>query len=385
MNQVTVSNPAGRPRIGINAHLLSAAAGYRRAGIHHYIYELLTHLPQSDEGPLYTVYTRHENEWLDRPDMAVVTTRLPTHKRAARILWEQTAWPLDALRRRLDLLHSMAFVAPPVLPCPLVATIYDLSFIMVPQTFLPNQRRYLHTQTKRTCRIARRLIAISESGKQDIHRVYDVPLERIDVVRPGLDKHYRPLPPAEVAAFRAAEELPERFLLHVGTLQPRKNIPRLIAALDEIADRDMSLIFVGGLGWLYADFFTLVRSLGLDDRVRFVGYVPDEMLPYWYNAATALVYPSFYEGFGLPIIEAMACGTPVVAANTSSIPEAGGSNALYFDPYDLDELVQRMDQILGDEGLASRLGAAGPAQAQQFTWDRAGQDLLAVYQRALAS
>jgi glycosyltransferase involved in cell wall biosynthesis len=373
-----------RPRIGINAHLLSGEAGYRRAGIHHYIYQVLSHLPQSATGPHYLIYTRHTDGWADRVDMTVVPTRLPTERRAARIAWEQTAWPAAARRHRLDLIHSMAFVAPPVLPCPLVATIYDLSFVMQPDAFPAAQRGYLDRQTARTCRVARRLVAISESGRQDIHAVYGVPLGRIDVVRPGVDERFRPLPAAEVAAFRAAEGLPERFLLHVGTLQPRKNIPVLLRALAQLADTEMPLLLVGGRGWLTDELDAEIAALGLGNRVRFVGYVPDEALPSWYNAATVLVYPSLYEGFGLPIVEALACSTPVVAADTSSLPEAGGAAAVYFDPRDPAALAAQLDALLGDPAARARVAAAGPEQSRRFSWEQAGRDLLAVYERALA-
>lgn len=379
----TESGRHARPRIGINAHLLSGQAGYRRAGIHHYIYELLNHLPLTDMGPHYLVYSRHNPTWIDRPDMTMIKTIVPTEQRMARILWEQTAWALDAKRRGLDLIHSMAFVAPPVLPCPLVTTIYDLSFIMYPQTFPDRQRRYLETQTARTCRVARRLIAISEAGRRDIHDVFGVPLDRIDVVRPGVDGRFHPLPETEIAAFREAQSLPDRFLLHVGTLQPRKNIPVLLEALALLDDTDIALMIVGGPGWHYEQLSTEVTALGLGNRVRFVGYVPDVALPYWYNAATALVFPSLYEGFGLPIVEAMACGTPVVAADTSSLPEAGGTTALYFDPQSPEELAQRLNQLLGDEALKDRLSLEGPTQAQVFGWEQSGRDLLAVYERAL--
>ncbi|MEZ4515446.1 MAG: glycosyltransferase family 1 protein [Chloroflexota bacterium] len=371
------------PRIGINAHLLSGESGYRRAGIHRYIYELLSNLPQSVDGPHYTVFTRHDNTWIDRTDMTLVSTALPTERRAARILWEQTAWPLEIRRRGLDLIHSMAFVAPPVLPCPLVATIYDLSFVKYPEAFPPAQRRYLDNQTARTCRLAQRLIAISEAGRQDIHDAYGVPLDRIDVVRPGVDTLYHPLPPADVEAFRQDEGLPDRYFLHVGTLQPRKNIPLLLDAFARLNDPDVHLMLVGGRGWLYDEIFAQIEALGLGNRVRFVGYVPDEKLPYWYNAAVGLVYPSLYEGFGLPIIEAMACGTPVIAADTSSLPEAGGDNALYFNPHDADELAHHLEQVLNDATLRTKLGKAGPAQARKFTWTQAGHDLLDAYQRAL--
>jgi glycosyltransferase involved in cell wall biosynthesis len=278
----------------------------------------------------------------------------------------------------------MAFAMPRLAPCPAVVTIYDLSFVHYPDSFPARQRRYLNAVTADSCRRARRLIAISESGRDDVHRVYGVPLERIDVVTPGVGEAYRPLPPDEVAAFRHHRDLPERFLLHVGTLQPRKNVSLLLEALARLG-RDVPLLLVGGKGWLYDDIFARVAALGLGDRVRFAGYVDDDELPLWYNAATALVLPSLYEGFGLPVVEALACATPVVAARASSLPEAGGAAALYFDPNDPDDLAARLADVLDQPDLVAGLRAAGPAQAARFSWARAGQETAAVYDHALAA
>ncbi len=373
-----------RKHIGINAHLLASGPGYRRAGIHHYIYQVLAHLPQPDRGPFYHVYTGQTADWPPREDMVVAGSRWPTGNRGVRILWEQSAWPWQAQRDRLDLMHSMAFVTPPVVVCPMIVTIYDLSFIHFPDSFPGSQRRYLDAQTRRSARLARRLVAISEAGRQDIHAQFGVPLDRIDVVRPGVDSRYQPLPPDTVARFRHEQQLPQRFILHVGTLQPRKNIPLLIKALAQVEDRSLHLVLIGGKGWLYDAIDAEIVAMGLQERVHFAGYVDDADLPRWYNAAEAVVVPSLYEGFGLPVIEALACATPVLAADRSSLPEAGGAAALYFDPHDPAALAQQIDRLLADPQLASRLSAAGPAQAARFSWEQAGVDQAAAYQRALA-
>ncbi len=366
-------------RIGINAHLLAAEAGYRRAGIHQYIYQVLRHLPEQDE---YVVFTRF-NDDLGQAGKQVVRSRWPTQQRLVRILWEQTAWPLLAKRHGVELLHSMAFALPIWLPAPAVVTVYDLSFMHYPESFPTLQRRYLQRQTVQACRRARRVITISQSARQDIHRFFGVPLMQIDVITPGVDPLYRPLPRADVAAFRQERQLPRRFVLHVGTLQPRKNIPTLLEALAQLPLPDVNLVLVGGKGWLYAEIFAQVVALGLQERVHFAGYVPDELLPFWYNAADCLVVPSLYEGFGLPVVEAMACGTPVVVANTSSLPEAAGNAALLFEPRNAAELAERITAVLQDRVLAATMRDAGLAQAQQFSWKRAGAETAVSYHRAL--
>ena len=170
-----------------------------------------------------------------------------------------------------------------------------------------------------------------------------------------------------MAAFRERQDLADRFILHVGTLQPRKNIPTLIEAFAQAAPPDVMLVLVGGKGWLFDEIFSRVQALGLQDRVRFTGYVPDEDLPLWYNAASVLAFPSLYEGFGMPVVEAMACGTPVVAANGSSLPEAVGEAGLLFDPQNVAELADRLTAVLHNPDLAATIRAKGLIHAQTIS------------------
>ena len=369
-------------RVGINAHLLSGEAGYRRAGIHQYIAQVLRHLPWEEGEPTYVVFTQQQNLFKDKPGITAVSSRLSTENRWLRIFWEQVVWPWQLRQHRINLLHSMAFVTPLLSRCPAVITVYDLSFYHFPERFPALQRFYLSSQTRRSCQRARRVITISESSRQDVHRFLAVPLDQIDVVVPGVDLIYRPLPETEVTAFRQKHNL-DRFVLHVGTLQPRKNIPVLIQAMAHLDDPTIKLVLVGGKGWLYDDIFRQVQALGLEERVVFTGYVPDDELPLWYNAAALLVFPSVYEGFGLPVVEAMACGTPVIASNSSSIPEAVGEAGLLFDPNDVESLTNQMTAVLTDATLHSKLHQQGLEQAQRFSWERAGRETAAVYRRAL--
>jgi glycosyltransferase involved in cell wall biosynthesis len=371
---------ATRFRVSINAHLLSGEAGYRRAGIHQYIAQVLRHLPQ--DGSEYIIFTRHAEDWLDKVG-TVLRSRWPTENRLARIAWEQVAWPWLAARHRIDLLHSMAFVTPWLSRRPAVVTVFDLSFMHFPEAFPVAQRWYLTSQTVRSVRRARRVITISESGRQDVHRFFGVPPTRIDVIYPGVDTVYRPLPPEEIAAFRERQDLADRFVLHVGTLQPRKNIPTLIEAFAQAAPPDVMLILVGGKGWLFEEIFSRVQALGLQERVRFTGYVPDEDMPLWYNAASVLAFPSLYEGFGMPVVEAMACGTPVVAAGCSSLPEAVGETGLLFDPQNVAELADRLTAVLHNPDLAATMRTKGLIQAQQFNWEKAGRETAEVYRKAM--
>jgi glycosyltransferase involved in cell wall biosynthesis len=365
--------------VGINAQLLSGQAGYRRAGIHHYIAQLMAHLPV-EEGRRYVIYTGPDSGQVAGPGRRRVT-RWPTGRPAVRILWEQLAWPLLAWRDGLELLHSLAFVLPLLRLCPAIVTVYDLSFILYPERFPPAQRLYLRSQCRRSCRQAERVITIAESGRQDVIRLFGVRPERIEVVSPGVDGRFRPLPAEEVCAFRQRQGLPATFLLHVGTLQPRKNIPLLLRALARLRRPELMLALVGGKGWGYEPIYAEVEALGLADQVRFVGYAADEELPLWYNAASMVLFPSLYEGFGLPVAEAMACGRPVLAARSPAVAEVAGGAACLFDPANAEELADHLARLLDDPAEAQRLADQGPAQAARYSWAESGRKMAAIYRQ----
>lgn len=374
-----------RKRIAINAHLLSGQQSYRRAGIHQYIFQLLSEISRFSKNFDLTVYANETADLPPVPRMRFAKTRLPTERPLARILWEQLLWPLAINREQADLLHSMAFVTPFWSPCPSVVTVYDLSFIYYPERYPAFRRHYLTSQTRRSCRSARRVVAISESGRQDIHRLFGVPLSRIAVVPPGVSEIYYKRETAEVEAFRHQEALPEQFLLHVGTLQPRKNLLILIEALAKLKRPDLLLVLIGGKGWFFDEIFERVKALDLEKQVRFTGYVDDEALPLWYNAATVFVFPSLYEGFGMPVLEAIACGTPVIAAETSSIPEVTGEAARLFDPNDAAALAQHIETMLNNPAEMALMGESGVEQAQQFSWANSAKKMMAVYENALVA
>jgi glycosyltransferase involved in cell wall biosynthesis len=371
-------------RIGINAHLLSPKSGYRRAGIHQYIAQVLRHLPRLNERTQYLIYTRDNNAISSQARNRIVPSSLPTEQRLFRILWEQSVWPIQAAREEVDLLHSMAFVTPIFTKIPTIVTVYDLSFVHYPEKFPTSQRLYLQTQTARSVKQAQRVITISEATRQDLYRHFDVPLEKIEVVFPGVESHYKQIPQESLNAFRVENDLRKPFILHVGTLQPRKNIPVLLNAFAALKNQDVDLVLAGGKGWQYDQIFSQVKDLGLADQVRFTGYVRDEELPFWYNAAKVLVFPSVYEGFGMPIIEAMACGTPVIAAHTSSIPEAGGEAALYFEPHDVEKLTQQLAEIFENDDLLLKMRQSGFMQARKFSWELAGSETVRIYAEVLA-
>ena len=370
-------------QVGINAHLLSRQANYRSAGVHGYIHHLIHHLPAVPEGEnlRYTVFLG-EGEVEPHQKLTVKRSAWPTARPPARILWEQAALPLA----KMDLLHSTAFVTPLVSPWPTVVTVYDLSFLHYPAAFPAGRRSYLRLMARLSCRRASRVIAISESTRRDIVKQWNLPAGKITVAYPGVGDEFCPLPAEQVADFRRRRDLPERFILHVGTLQPRKNLVRLIQAYQRLGT-DAKLVLAGGRGWLYQDILGEIERHNLKNDVLLPGYLPDDELPLWYNAAAVLAYPSLYEGFGFPVVEAMACGTPVVTSQVSSMPEAAGGDdsgaALLIDPHDTGALAHALHRALEDEALRAQMRAQGFRQAARFTWARTAAATVAAYQQAL--
>ena len=381
--------------IGLNAHLLSLTETYRGAGINWYIHNLLTHLPRVDHDNRYTAFIGDRR--FTSSELTLKVSRLPTSRPVVRIFWEQVVQPLALRKGGVDLLHALAFVTPLLSPCPSVVTIYDLSFLLYPDSFPRAKRSYLSLFTRLSARKARRIIAISESTKRDAVRLLGVSLDKVEVVYCGIDDVFRPLAADQVAAFRSARGLPERFIFFVGTIEPRKNLTALLEAYAafrrDVRDREIGnrkskienlhLVIGGAKGWFYQDVFARVGELGLEGRVMFPGYIPAGELPLWYNAAELFVYPSLYEGFGLPPLEAMACGTPVVVANTSSLPEVVGEAGLTVDPLDVEGLAEAMRRVLTDEALCQGMRERGLQRAQGFSWTKTAQETVQVYRRAM--
>ncbi len=370
--------------VGLNAQLLTLKQNYRGAGINAYIFHLLRTIGELDLPHYFTVFLgergfRHEN-------LDLRYTSWPTYHPWVRIIWEQVALPVLLRGVGADILHAMAFVIPLMIHCPSVVTIYDLSFLHYPQAFRPFNRWYLSHFTPPSVRKARRVIAISESTRQDVIREFHVPAERVDVVHCGVDPSFRPLPTNKVENFRQEHQLTEPFVLFVGTLEPRKNVELLIRAYARWrakSTRAPKLVIAGAKGWYFETIFRTVTKLGLDGDVLFPGYIAAEQLPLWYNAATLFVYPSIFEGFGLPVLEAMACGTPVVCSNVSSLPEVAGDAAMLVSPNDETELAEAMNTVWESPTLRCEMVERGFARARALTWARAAMQTVQTYERAL--
>jgi glycosyltransferase involved in cell wall biosynthesis len=286
-----------------------------------------------------------------------------------------------------SLFHATEHLLLPLRGVPTVLTVHDLIFRHLPQHHKPLNRWYLNATMPLYCRRANHIIAISEATRQDLMAAYDVPPGEITVIPEAADPSFRPQHPETISAVRAHYHLPERYLLFVGTIEPRKNLGCLLTAFEALQAAGLTegLVIVGRRGWLTEAFFAQLERSPARDAVIFPGYVPDPDLPPIYAGAQALVFPSLYEGFGLPVLEAMACGTPVIASRTSSIPEVGGDAARYFDPQDADELLAQVRGVLSDPALAADLRERGLAQADRFSWARTAAQTQSVYNAVLHS
>jgi glycosyltransferase involved in cell wall biosynthesis len=367
-----------------------SAAVHRRAGLGRYA-ESLTRALVAAEPERYGLFYNRERGV--RPLAGL--EGLPSRTVALGYKpWRMLVWlghlarvGLDRLLPDAELCHATEHLLLPLRSVPTVLTVHDLIFRHLPMHHKPLNRWYLNVTMPLYCRRATHVIAVSECTRRDLIAAYDLPEEKVTVVHEAAAPHFRPQSPEVIAAVRSRYGLPDRYLLFVGTIEPRKNLACLLSVFEVMRAAGLSdgLVIVGRRGWLYDDFFARLEQSPERDAVLFPGYVPDEDLPVIYGGSQGLVFPSVYEGFGLPVLEAMACGTPVVASNASSLPEIGGDAALYSDPLDVEGMTEAVRRLLCDAELRERLRARGLERAAEFSWGRAAARTRAVYERFLGS
>jgi glycosyltransferase involved in cell wall biosynthesis len=298
-----------------------------------------------------------------------------------RLRWQQIEVPLRARQFKADLLHVPGFDAPIVKPCPVILTVHDLIGMLFPNNLPPISRFYWSKWLPYTIRFADIVIADSLATQRDLVQLIKFPSEKIRVVPLGVDDQFAPPAQERIAECRKRYSLPDDFILYLGTLEPRKGIDTLIEALHLLKDHiSHSLVIVGKKGWYYDRIQAQITRLGLKNRVYELGYIADEDLPCMYGAASTFVFPSRYEGFGLPIIEAMACGTPVITTNISSLPEVAGDSTLLVSPDHPGELRDAVYRVLNDLILANELRVRGISRAKLFTWQKTAQMTLSIYE-----
>lgn len=370
-------------RIGIDVRLVY----HRQAGISWYMLRLLQALANIDDKNEYVLlqHRRQIEPLIKAPNFSRATLMTPVHHR-----FEQ--WPLSLETRilGLDLIHSPDFIPPLRNKIPAVITVHDLGFLLYPNFVTAESARY-YGQTELAVRRANRIIAVSNSTRSDLVKLLGAPEAKINVIYEAADPLFQPVDRHDASqCLRLANiPAPDRFILAVGTIEPRKNLGTLLRAyqvLRQNYDVNVPLVLAGAPGWLFQDINDLVTALGLSNDVIFTGTVPDnEHLRALYNLADMLVHPAYYEGFGLPPLEAMACGTPVVCSNAGSLPEVVGDAALMAPPEDVEAWTVAMHRMLKDQHLRQDLQKRGFARAATFSWEKAAQETLATYCQAFAS
>jgi glycosyltransferase involved in cell wall biosynthesis len=368
--------------IAIDAH----SVGTQLAGNETYAANLIEALAGIDQANEYTLFVtrrtaidRFANRW---PNFKVKQT-FP-HTPLVRI-------PLTlstALRRRhVDVLH-VQYTAPPFAPCPVVATIHDLSFEHLPETFNRRSRAQLQLTVRHTARRAKQILTLSEFSRDDIVKTYNVDPARVFVTPAAAPPRFAPVTNStELRRVRTTYGIERDYILSLGSIQPRKNLERLMNAYASLRRHRPELklpqlVLAGKRGWLDKEIFRAAGESELKQDILFTGYVPEDDLPALFSGALCFAYPSYFEGFGLPVLEAMQCGTPVIAGNRTSLPEVVGEAGILVDPFSEAEIAQALAKIIEGPGYRDELRVKGIARAKLFDWKRTAQLTLEAYQRA---
>ena len=369
--------------IAIDAH----SVGTQLAGNETYAVNLIEALAQIDQVNQYTVYVT-KNEAVDRfanrwPNFQVRRT-LP-HTPLVRIPLTLSA---ELRRNPVDVLH-VQYTAPPFAPCPIVSTIHDLSFEHLPETFTRRSRAQLRLTVRGTARRAALILTLSEFSRRDVIEIYTVDPDRVLVTPAAAPANFAPVEnETELKDIRERYGIKPNYLLSLGSIQPRKNLARLIEAYallrtSRAGDQLPQLVIAGKRGWLDNEIQRAAQRENRNESIKFIGYVPEKDLPALYSAAICFVYPSFFEGFGLPVLEAMQCGTPVIAGNRTSLPEVAGAAALLFDPFDTRALAEAIGRIIDSPDTRAELRVKGLERARNFSWTATARLTLQAYERAL--
>jgi glycosyltransferase involved in cell wall biosynthesis len=370
-------------RIAIDAH----SVGTRLGGNESYAINLIEALAQVDAVNDYTLfvttaeaYDRFNARW---PNFKVRTT-LP-HTPLIRIPLTLSA---ELRKNPVDVLH-VQFTAPPFCPCPIVLSVHDLSFEHVPQTFKRRSRTQLRLTVRHSAKRAARVLSLSEHARQDIISTYGIDSDRISAIPLAAPSHFaRVNDDTELQRVRHTYGIERDYILSVGSIQPRKNLARLIKAYALLRDKRgkqnlPQLVMAGKCAWLFDETLRSLEDSGVKDSVILTGYVPEKDLPPLYSGATCFVYPSFFEGFGLPPLEAMKCGAPAIVGNATSLPEVVGDAAICVDPFDISAIASALDRVISDSNLRHELSVKGQARARQFDWRETARRTLDVYRQVV--
>lgn len=371
-------------RIGIDFHVVSGI--YQ--GVRTYLTNLIESMLKLESELTYFIYAKNPKElsyWRNH-DAEVTLKKLPSASGRFNLL---LGFPLCAIRDKLSLFHSQ-YVLPPFIPCKKLLTIHDILYESHPEFFPEYHRRLLKFFIPFSARKADRIISVSEFTKQEIMKYYGVPEEKITVIYEGASDRFAPIKDKDLI-FSVLERygIKKKYILFVGRIEPRKNIIGLLKAFDYVKKRgkkDFCLVIVGKQDKIFQEkeLFDRIKELQLDADVIFTGGVSEDDLPVLYNGAEVMVYPAFAEGFGLPVLEAMACGTPVITSNTTSLPEVTGDAAILINPNSYEEIGESLEKLLSNQLLRKELSEKGLKRAKKFSWAEAAKKTIEVYKEVLS-
>ena len=362
------------------------------AGIGRYVRELVHALAQADTKTEYRLFVTGTG---NAHQLVSVGANFQWRTTALSPIWLSRLWhrlsvplPIEYFVGSVDLFHSTDFVLPPVRSSTVsVLTVHDLSFVRVPESASPRLKAYLDRVVPTSVARATHVLADSSATKSDLVGLYDVQPEKVSVLLSGVSSRFRLQSDELILTTRSKYGIGSApYILSIGTVQPRKNYSRLIRAIASLRSQGYAhnLVIAGGKGWLADEMYETIRTTQMENFVKLIGFAEDADLPALYSGATCFAFPSLYEGFGLPVLEAMACGTPVVTSNVSSLPEVAGDAGLTVDPYDVEELTYALKRVIDDSELRISLINAGLVRAGQFTWGKSVSELMRIYSKLLA-
>ena len=356
-----------------------------KVGMGNYICNLVNNLAKIDKKNNYYIFVSERNKGffnIDQDNFKIINLGKSVTRGLNRFLWEQFSLPKYLKKNRIDVLHSPGFVIPFLSRAKNIVTIADMTFMTHPQVHTLFKRAYFGLFMPCSIRKADTVLAISESTKKDILDLVKVDPDKIQVTHLAHGGEFRLIDKKKAKGFATTKyKINPPFIIFVGMIEPRKNLARVFTAFSEMKKDGMmhKLVIVGKKGWKYKEIFEIARKLDLDKDIVFTGYVPDKDLAILYNAAEMLVYPCLYEGFGIPVLEAMACGCPVITSNVSSMPEVAGDAALLVDPESTENIKSAMSRLIKDRKLNQDMVKRGLKRSDEFSWEGCARETLKAY------
>lgn len=373
-------------RIGINALFMIPG---QHGGTETYLRNLVESLSKVDTSNEYILFSNSENAGsfdLKHARLTEVPCKVSANFRPLRVLWEQAVLPLLVRKHRIDVLHSPAYTTPLLAQCASVVTIHDLLYLHYPESCKRGQLFFFKHFVPLSARTADKVLAVSYSTKRDLEEFLGVSPDQIVVIHEAPDDRFQTgLRQRAEATIKSKYGISPGFVLSMSTFNPNKNLPGLLKAISLLRKKysvTTRLAMVGMQLKYRGEIERIIDELGIRDSVHLLGYVPDDDVPLFYSLADVLVFPSFFEGFGLPPLEAMACGCPVVCADTSSLPEVVGDAAILCDPHNIDEMAEAVYRVLTDRELRDTLVKKGFDRAEQFSWEKAAAETIRAYGEA---